>query len=145
MLAISAGSSVVGEIVQLQGTPASPHTEDDFDETSAKLEYEFQSDGDVRVDVSGGSDFFIQDWVVPKPPSGTYWIRATWQNGDVPTIGDTLNVWHSLASLKDWGWTQSGDGNTGGEIKIEIATDSGGVNIVATGYYVGDAEVESGA
>lgn len=87
------------------------------------------------------------EWFAPSGSlAGTYYIKATQTGvttpGDAPSAGsDSLDSWLSLAFERQWFWTQSGAGNTAGTVKVDIATDSGGSNIVATGYYRGSATV----
>ena len=77
-------------------------------------------------------------------PSTTYYIRATkntYEAGGENANGfsDAVNTWLSLATERIWYY--DGDqayGSYGAKFlsyKIEIATDSGGTNIIATGYY----------
>lgn len=79
----------------------------------------------------------IHAWVIPTDyQEGPYWIRATFVADNAPDTG-TLDVWISMASNVFWGWSHNGPTARTGTIKVEIATDSGGSNIVATGYYRG--------
>ena len=57
-----------------------------------------------------------------------------------PNSGDALNTWHALSSDRKVTWKDNfgAEGVYGSrftQIKAEIATDSGGSNIIATGYY----------
>lgn len=81
------------------------------------------------------------EWVSPLTTySGSYWIRATKISGDNLTSG-TLNSWLDLTSSHEWELTAFKSQALGGIdykeilLKLEIATDSGGSTIVATGYY----------
>lgn len=58
--------------------------------------------------------------------SGDYEIRATIISGS-PTSGNTLNVWHSMASDVYWQCDQTGIGSTSAIIFIEIRLAGGGV------------------
>lgn len=73
-------------------------------------------------------------------------MRATNHSGDNPTSG-TLGSWISIdrGTNLTWSWQRTTIGSLDGTLKIEIATDSSGVDIVAIGYYRGKAEVLSGA
>lgn len=82
------------------------------------------------------------EWCQNNPPIGSYWVRATVYAGTTPTSG-TIGSWLALTSTRTWSWLRSAVGTTSGTLKIEIATDSGGSTIVATGYYQGDATVEA--
>lgn len=65
--------------------------------------------------------------------SGFYARLSDW-SGDNPDSGSSLlNTWHQLNS-SDVGWfyTLASVGSKSGSGKLEIATDSGGSNVVAT-------------
>ncbi len=87
------------------------------------------------------------DWVIPHNfQEGPYWFRGTLESGDAPNIGLALGVWTSVSNDVNnfsFGWQKTGgNGTVSGTVKVEIATDSGGSNIVATGYYKGTATNE---
>lgn len=71
------------------------------------------------------------------------WVRATLDSGSTPDRG-TIGSWEkyvgSGSAVRTWEWDQTTNGNKIGTVQLDIATDSGGTNIVATGYYRGDAE-----
>lgn len=83
------------------------------------------------------------EWSNKNPP-GTYYIRATLDSGTTPDSG-TLNTWIEIDTTITWSWTRSAVGVTTGILELEIATDSGGTNIVASGFYRGQAEIDSGS
>jgi hypothetical protein len=70
------------------------------------------------------------------------YVRFTLISGDTPNIG-TLNTWQQLNANRDIGNSLSATGVRSSTIKIEIATDAGGSNIVSTSNpnYVAYAEV----
>ena len=99
-----------------------------------------QKDG--RYDGQARSMTTVSSWVIPNDfQEGPYYIRATdHDGGDMPTDGDALGVWHSLTnggSNRFFTWINPSTGFSfqSGTIKVEIATDALGANIVATGYY----------
>lgn len=138
--------------VGLAGTTVSPRTAFDSTVTPflATVDWEFRTDGTV---------YKVEDFSVPvetqdnaattwypdgSPPTGTYWIRFTVYSGDTPDSGDAMTTWHTLASVdRTFGYNRSTTGTESGIIKVEIATDSGGTNIVATGYYEGTVDVSA--
>lgn len=84
----------------------------------------------------------------PTPGADT-WIRATLLSGTSPNGGNSLNTWHQVTGAmgvtRAWAWTRTavgdGAGTTTGSLTVEIATDSGGSNVVATGTYTGESEI----
>jgi hypothetical protein len=69
-------------------------------------------------------------------------VRFTLISGATPNIG-TLNTWQQLNADRDIGYSASSTGIASGVIKVEIATDSGGTNIISTSSpnYTVEAEV----
>lgn len=121
--------------------------------------FQFTSGGDILKKVyraiGGGSwqwnSFATTEWN-NITPSQTYYIRATLYSKvstGTPDPDDInpLGVWIALSSNISFGSIDTRDfGNyspSGWTIKVEIATDSAGSNIIATGYY--QATWESGA
>ncbi len=95
------------------------------------------------------SDSPATTWIVPKDFQGTYYIRATLEADTAPnsTGSASLNTWIQIVnggSNVIWGWQRGTLGTVTGTIKVEIATDSQGNDIVATGYYKGTVTIESG-
>lgn len=147
-------SATPPETVYLQGTAGSPVTRTmfGFSESSetyhisfnvcsitsgpnsltrGKFEWAGYKEGDLAVYTE------IHDWVVPNDfQQGPYYIRVTYESGTTPDFG-TLDTWLSSASNVIFGWSHNGPIVREGVVKVEIATDSGGSNIVATGYYKG--------
>ena len=145
LLAACAGVGRAG-IATLSGTSGSPNVSSVSvtDPSDATAGWRFKSDGSVqrRIGTGGFSPWMPSvEWFNSEPGS-TYYLRATANAGDAPTLG-TLNTWISLATDPQYDWEHTTPAGTkDGSVKIEIATDSGGTNIVATGYYGGFADVE---
>lgn len=108
----------------------------------------FANDGSVNKTVipfDGGSTVFPTDWYLAHTGSigSSYWIRATLSSGTSPTTG-SIGTWLSLSS----GYAWSLHANTGSiktcTLFIEIASDSGGVNIATNGYVSLDADASGG-
>ena len=129
------------------GTPNSASTTK-VSPTSAESGWRFQTTGGVQKETSTGWATFAGgvEWIDATPPA-TYYIRATNYSGTNPTSGPALggSNWHALTTEREWTWLQSSEGIVQGVLKIEIDTVGDGSNIVATGYYKGYSEVESGA
>ena len=142
-----------GEVVTLSGTSGSPNTSTDTEDTpiNALAGWRFYANGDVRRVFASTYTLFNSgtEWN-SSTPGIDYWIRATLDSGNAPNTGasSTLNTWHQLVggaapTYLAWEWLESRDPiaefTTAGTLQIDIATDSGGSNIVATGYYRGSA------
>ena len=134
--------------VSLSGTTSVPNFAFDFelDPATAQAWWTFNTDGTVDKHDSDTTTQFAAatQWIIPNNPSATYYIRATNNSGSNPTSGPALSTWHALTSVRTWTWSRSTNGNTTGSLKIEIATDAAGTDIVATGYYGGNVTREAG-
>jgi hypothetical protein len=143
--------------VNLSGTSAAPHTDNDFGVgTPADAGWKFNSTGDLTKYTypTGAHDKpewygYLADTTHTTPVPVTYYVRATWDDkgglDEAPTGSgsDSLGVWLSMGASRYWYWTAATGFNISrGQVKVEIATDSGGTNIIATGYYRGNAETE---
>lgn len=97
----------------------------------------------------GGAESFTSvdvstDWVIPKGFDVTYYALATLDSGSSPTSGSGVGTWLSLVpdgANRSWTWNKVGLGVFRGTLKLEIATDALGADIVATGYYKADIEI----
>lgn len=75
------------------------------------------------------------NWYLPTTANigVNYWMRVTKTLGDNNTSGSALASWIRLDSPPSWTWQVSpGPGSLSATITVEIATDAGGVNIVAS-------------
>lgn len=142
-----------GETYTLSGTSGSPNiaANTETSPTNSLVSWIFNTDGTVDKDEGGTVTQFQAgtEWSDAQPtPGADMWLRATLDSGDTTTAGDTLGVWLKVAGSgsanRTFTWEETTDGfaNTIGTIQAELATDSGGTNIVATGYYRGTASVE---
>lgn len=142
-----AASGSVGPSVNLSGTLGVPVSDDDLatfpDDATAG--WSFRATGDLLR--FSGTAYSSDQWFgipgdnVHSTPDGTYYIRVTLQSGTSPS-GDSVGAWLSLAVNREWYWVETGLGTVSGVLLVEIATDSGGTDIVASGYYDGEAVVE---
>ena len=144
--------SVSTATYSLSGTSGTPNIASDTETspTDCTVYWEFQSNGtvwkleDTGSQLNDGVEFTDEQ----DSPTENLWIRATLDAGDAPTAGPALTTWHQVTGAggtsRRWTWTETTDGfaTTIGTLQIDIATDSGGSNIVATGYYRGSASVE---
>jgi hypothetical protein len=79
--------------------------------------------------------FVDRDWAMG--PSATvgdaYWVRFTQVTGSTLDTGlALLAVWSQLSADRSIGYIRATNGTDIGTFTVEIATDSGGVNIVGT-------------
>ena len=108
---------------------------------TAYAELIFSSNGDINA---GTSNIGIQDpgnWATPTTTGigSSYWVRFT-QTGSYGTggfggatqYGSAKGVWHQISSTLYFGVQRSGNGMGGFYYTIQIASDSGGSNILAT-------------
>lgn len=96
----------------------------------------FQSDG--HIDATGThqpTTLTEDDWYLPNTTGigSSYWIRTTLTSGDAPNIDSGLNTWLALSTARSWGYS-SGNSRSG-TFLAEIASDSGGTNIVGSGTF----------
>jgi len=137
------------ETVSLEGTTGTPIS---FFDQSGGLDdlvmgWTFDSNGNIYkyeniYNVSGaGTYLYSTSTWVNTTPSTTYYIRVSNFAGNNLSTGDsaTLNSWIALTTTRTFRYRDARDissyGNESGTMKVEIASDSGGSNILATGYY----------
>ena len=137
-----------GNSVNLSGSSGTPNSTSDLqvDPDNSESGWRFNSDGSIQRNLNGGYSAWNptpDEWSARQPITAigdNYWIRATLDAGSTPTAG-TLNTWQQLSTNREWYISRPVVGVSTFTVKIEIATDSGGTNIIATGYYRGTAEV----
>ena len=142
---IYAVSSTPADVVTLSGTTGSPTlgVAIAISPADADMYWAVHSNGRLgRYGPTGEIYLGGGEWCNNIPPTESYWVRATVYAGTTPSSG-TIGSWEALTSTRQWHWDRISVGTTSGTLKIEIATDSGGSTIVATGYYEGQAIVET--
>jgi len=132
------------ETISLTGTSGFPDTLDMIfsNSNSARSGLTFQTAGGItQTDGAGGTGDAIQGSWCNVTPSQTYYIRGTHISGTIYQADDAspLNTWLSLNLQRsflviDTRATLSYSSENA-ILKVEIASDSGGSNILATGYY----------
>lgn len=146
-----AGMGTNPRVVTLSGSSGTPNTSVciDADPNDTTAGWLFNTNGSVQR-YNGNPPVLVGfqvgvEWISASPLID-YWIRFTTESGDAANGGDSLGIWHQVggagASNRSVLWEQTVIGTRAGTAKVEIATDSGGSTIVATGYYSGSAEVE---
>lgn len=138
-----------GDVVTLSGSSGTPNTSSDFaiSTDNASVYWQFNTDGTVdriKTQQSDVFDIFPGVQWCNQSPTIDYWIRFTHNAGDASNFGNSSGSWIAMTTAVGQGWqeTTNGFAETSGSSKVEIATDSGGSNIVATGYYGGTANIE---
>ena len=133
--------ATTGETITLSGTASMPQTI--LGETSGGdivLGFEFRSNGELRGVPQGGNTYIWSsgEWA-DQPPTGIYYVRFIPESGLRPNsdYSEPMNVWRQLNQSRYLRWfaPESQLGGDRGNVKVEIATDAQGTDIVATGYY----------
>ena len=102
------------------------------------LEIQFGTNGVLTRTVTddGGSTSTTTNWYSP-PATGVstgYYARLTVNSGTGPNGSPTspAATWLDLGSERIFKWEQASAGTLNANITLEIATDSGGVSVIAT-------------
>lgn len=102
-----------------------------FGVSSALASYDLFSDGTAQAVGDSTTNF---NWGTPTTAGAgnSYWVRATLSSGSTPS--GTLNTWLQLSTTRGWSVFRSSSsvGTTTSVLTIQIATDSGGSNIIDT-------------
>lgn len=152
MLLLMMSIMLGGEQVTLSGTSGAPSTASDvvLFPADARAGWRFNTNGTVdRLQLGAYGQFQNGvEWTNLQPsPGREYWIRITANGAVNPTSGNmVIGLWYKLSgtgsAAREFYWDETGAGTTSGSVQVDIATDSGGSNIVATGYYGGVATVD---
>jgi hypothetical protein len=108
-------------------------------EPSAGVNFTVLSDGTVLVTGDNSGTLANYNWITPTTGSTTYYVRATLDSGTFNS--GTTGSWLALTSNRSWVvrvFTLSSRSTTA---TFEIATDSGGTNVVATGVVTFNVEL----
>lgn len=143
MLAAFCGGSIT-DVVSLDGTLGTPINASDSG-ASAQAGWQWRADGtQYKLQANAGDAQYGAgtNWI-DQTPTITYYIRMTQQSfsGDGSIVDALETTWTALTSNRSFEIDDpQGTGPTEIVVKVEIATDSGGSNIIATGYYSATAE-----
>lgn len=138
-----------GEMKTLSGTSGSPNPDNSASQNYAAAGWTFKTTGTVWKYSSATQFQDGIEWTSGQDsPTEDSWIRATVTAGSTPNgpVGSWLKVAGSGSADRTWTIDRDsteGSGTTTCTLKIELATDSGGSNIVATGYYRANATIVS--
>lgn len=89
------------------------------------------SDGNVKYNTATGGSVNAYNWVVPTSEGSNYWCRATLSSGSTP-LGSGLGSWIDTALNPGWEIQLSTVGSDTSVLSVQIASDSGGSNIIDT-------------
>lgn len=110
--------------------------------SAATATVSFYADGYLSGSINGtGSNGASGDnWFMPNETGigSSYWIRATLSSGSTPNNGNPgIGTWLQLNTTRTWGYSSGGGtiGTRTGTLLFQIASDSGGTNIVASGSF----------
>jgi hypothetical protein len=128
LLASSGGAGVINPI------PAPSASAFELNPTDATCSIIFDTDGDGTTTSSSAADVPF-NWHTSAPTVGIgagFWLRFTLNSGNAATGGSAVGVWHQLSTARSLSMTEAGLGTRTGNFTVEIATDSGGANIVGS-------------
>ena len=103
---------------------------------TAYAEYRFAADGGILGGTSQSGTFAVGNWTTPVTAGigSSYWIRCTQTSSSGPSTeyGESRGVWHQLNTGRIFGVSKTATGLSARVYTFQIASDSGGSNIVAT-------------
>lgn len=98
----------------------------------------FRTDGTVDIVRNiGGTTNNVETFVVPTSVATSLYVRCTEGAGGTPlNLGDASGAWWALSVDRSFGLEYTSGGGvdfiTSDDLTFELATDSGGTNVVAT-------------
>lgn len=108
--------------------------------TTYGVTFRFNTDGTLDVLRVQGADITpVGSYVLPGSVSAITWVRFTVNANGGSTVG-VPNTWQQLTSARTYGMNYSTGGGTDTvtyDFDFELATDSGGSNIVASANVTG--------
>ena len=103
---------------------------------TAYAEYQFSGDGTIVGGNSQSGSFSVGNWTTPTTAGigSSYWVRCTQTSSSGPSTqyGNSRGVWHQISGAPVFGVSKTANGLSTRVYTFEIASDSGGSNIVAT-------------
>jgi hypothetical protein len=104
---------------------------------TAYAEYIFNSNGTIQTGTSDGGIQGSGNWATPTTAGigSSYWIRFTQtgsSGGPITDTGNARGVWIQITPVLSFGISVTANGAFYKQYTVQIATDSGGSNIVAT-------------
>jgi hypothetical protein len=100
--------------------------------TDARVVFSVNSNGTVLATGDTAGTLASYNWLTPTTGSTTYYVRATLTSGTFSS--GTTGTWLALTSNRSWVtlFTSNSPGNKMTTATFEIATDSGGTNVVVS-------------
>jgi hypothetical protein len=100
--------------------------------TDARVVFSVNSNGTVLATGDTAGTLASYNWITPTTGSTTYYVRATLTSGTFSS--GTTGTWLALTSNQSWVtlFTSNSPGNKTTTATFEIATDSGGTNVVVS-------------
>ncbi len=103
---------------------------------TAFAEYRFQDNGTITYGNNSTFSGSMGNWASPTTAGigSSYWIRFTQTaaGGLSTETGSSRGVWHQLSSQRIFGLSKQNNGYAYRTYTVQIASDSGGSNIIAT-------------
>lgn len=106
--------------------------------SDVSLTINFKSDGTLvvsRVQGNSGSSTVLDATWYSQAVSGigtNFYVRLDVSVGSAPNLGNSNGGWLRMNVSRDFGWQQSVAGSRTATCSFQIATDSGGSNVVST-------------
>lgn len=99
--------------------------------TSASVTWSLSSTGVVTISGANFGAIASYDWITPKPPGTTYYVRVTITAGTFSAGSSATGTWLATTSTRSW---VRDDGGSFGFVSftVELATDVAGTNVVAS-------------
>ncbi len=122
-------------VVSLAAIP-DPLEDNELAPGTAQVQVDLDENGDGGYDNFGGATSF--PWFDPNSTGigANYWVRMTVNSGTGGTFTGSTGTWLSLSTARTWTLSRNTVGNGTRNVTLEIATDSGGTNVVATRTFV---------
>ena len=100
--------------------------------TDARVVFSVNSNGTVLATGDTAGTLASYNWITPTTGSTTYYVRATLTSGTFSS--GTTGTWLALTSNQSWVtlFTSNSPGNKMTTATFELATDSGGTNVVVS-------------
>ncbi len=84
----------------------------------------------------------LGSWLV-SGDADQFWARCTLNSGSLDAVNSGTGSWLQLNTTRNWAIVRTTDGTDLADFDIDIATDSGGANIVASANYTPSASRET--